>query len=384
MAKAPKDILIITPTFAPDVGGVETHLTDLVGEVGKHRGVTVLSYQPIVTAGVGPAPGVERHPNLTIHRYRWFGGNLFRKLEKTPLLLFLYITPYLGLRAFLYLVRHSRQVAVLHVHGLNTAFVGMVLGFLFRKPVLMQTHALYSFNPRSAFGRAAGFVLGRLPRIITLCEASRREILSLGVPPRAVGPYRYWLDLEAFRPRPRPALRKKLGFKRVTLFFVARLMAIKGTAVVAHLAARFPKVDFVVAGDGPDRGELEASAAKQKNLRLIGLIDNKALAPYYGAADLVLVPSQYPEGFGRVICESLACGTPVLASRLGGIPDAMDETVGVLCGPTAAEFEKALKALLAKPAILAGFRRRARPYAEKHFSTANARAMLGAYRDLER
>lgn len=63
----------------------------------------------------------------------------------------------------------------------------------------------------------------------------------------------------------------------------------------------------------------------------------------YQAADLTIVPSQYTEGFGRVICESLACGTPVVASKIGGIPDAMDETVGILSSIDVDSFAKALQ-----------------------------------------
>lgn len=60
----------------------------------------------------------------------------------------------------------------------------------------------------------------------------------------------------------------------------------------------------------------------------MGGIDSDKLPIYYSAADLLIVPSISEEGFGRVILESLACGTPVIGARRGAIPDALDNSVG--------------------------------------------------------
>lgn len=377
---ARRRILILTPTFAPDVGGVETHLSDLVAALSKRHQVTVLTHKPIVTSGIGRYLPREVGPSFEIRRYWWFGGNLFRRLEAFPPLLFLYMTPYLALRAFLFLLARSRDIDLLHVHGLNSAFAGLLLGRLFRKPVVMQTHALYAFRPGSPFARFAAFVLRRMGRILTLCEASTRELVSIGVPPGLISPYRYWIDLARFSAPPKAKAKKLLGWEDAfTCFFVARLMRMKGTEVVTALARRFPRIRFIVAGSGPDGDELAREAAKLPNLRLLGLVPNLELHRYFAAADLALVPSLYPEGFGRVICESLACGTPVIASRLGGIPDAMDESVGRLCAPEAAAFGSALALLLRDKRLYERLRRAARPFAMKRFSASNAEAMEAAY-----
>jgi len=377
---AHRRILILTPTFAPDVGGVETHLSDLVRALSERHEVTVLTHRPIVTPGITRYQARESGPSWEIRRYWWFGGNLFRRLEAFPLLLFLYMTPYLTFRAFLFLLAHHRRIDLLHVHGLNTAFAGLLLGRLFRKPVVMQTHALYAFRPGSAFARAAAAVLRRMGRVITLCEASTAELRSIGVPPGLIAPYRYWIDLSRFSAPAKPMAKKRLGWEPAfTCFFVARLMGIKGTGVVCALAKKFPKISFVVAGAGPDGDWMEREAEKLPNLRVLGLVPNLELHRYFAAADLTLVPSLYPEGFGRVICESLACGTPVIASRLGGIPDAMDETVGRLCAPREDAFAKALASLLKDRRLYERLRRAARPFALKRFSAANVRAMEEAY-----
>lgn len=352
---------------------METHLTDLVREMKKRAElqVYVCSYKPIVTDVREYLPR-ETDGNVEIRRWWWFGGNLFRKLEPWPLLLFLYVTPYFLLRAFLFMLSHARRVDVIHVHGLNMAFVGWLLGTIFGKRVLMQTHALYSFNPASLFGKVVRFTLSRMSKILTLSTPSKQEVVALGVPGALVGDYRYWIDLDKFT----PVKKTQEGF---TVLFVGRLIDIKGASVVCALAERFPEVKFVIAGDGPDRPRVEEAARRLPNLRYAGLVNNSDLPSHYRAADVTLVPSQYPEGFGRVIAESLACGTPVIASNIGGIPDAMDESVGILSALDVDSFAAALRRMTGDEVFYGRCRQNARAFAERRFSAANAGAIFEAY-----
>jgi len=368
-----RGVLLLAFTFPPDVGGVETHLTDLVREMKKRADVQmfVCSYKPIVT-DVHEYQRRETDGNVEIRRWWWFGGNLFRKLEPWPLLLFLYVTPYFLLRALLFMLGHAPRIDVIHVHGLNMAFVGWLLGACFGKRVVMQTHALYSFNPASLFGKVARFTLSRMSKILTLSTPSKQELVTLGVPAKLVGDYRYWIDLDKFA----PTEKVREGFSAL---FVGRLIDIKGASVVCALAERFPDTKFVIAGDGPDRPCVEETARRLPNLQYAGLVRNDSLPAYYRAADVTLVPSQYPEGFGRVIAESLACGTPVVASNIGGIPDAMDESVGILSALDVDSFAAALRRMMEDKALYDRCRRNARPFAERHFSAANADAIFGAY-----
>ncbi|MCX7887936.1 MAG: glycosyltransferase, partial [Verrucomicrobiae bacterium] len=352
---------------------VETHLAGLVREFKKRPEfkVYVCAYKPIVTA-VREYRCCEADGNVEIRRWWWFGGNLFRKLEPWPVLLFLYVTPYFLLRALLFMLGHARRIDVIHVHGLNMAFVGWVLGAVFRKPVVMQTHAIYSFNPDSLFGKVARFTLSRMNRILTLSTPSREELLRLGVPASRVGDYRYWIDLERFKPA------KKTSQSKFTVLFVGRLIDIKGASVVCALAERFPEVEFLIVGDGPDRARVEDAARRLPNLRYVGLVPNDQLPSYYQRADVTVVPSQYPEGFGRVIAESLACGTPVIASNVGGIPDAMDETVGILSAPDVGNFAVALRRMIEDRAFYERCCANAPAFAKRRFSAANAERIFEA------
>ena len=393
-------VLVLPQTYPPDVGGVETHLADLTAIMERRDDFRtwILCYKPIVTKVTGYLPREQRGA-VSIRRYWWFGGNLFRRLEPWPALLFLYITPYFLLRACGFMLANGRQIDVIHAHGFNMGFVAMVLAALFRKRVVFQSHALYSFREGALFTRVAAFVLRRMDRILALCGASREELMLLGIASDKITVYRYWIDLERFTDAGRDASRARLGWVSnhqppipnqqsainnqqsagFMAFFVGRLIGIKGEGIVIGLAERFRTITFIVAGDGPNRPVVEAAAGRLGNLRYLGLIPNTELPDYYRSADVVLVPSQYPEGFGRVICEALACGTPVIASHVGGIPDAMDETVGRLCPPTPEAFASALQQLRIMVPGSEAMRVRARAFACERFGVRNAAALIEAY-----
>ena len=373
----PRGILVLPQTYPPDVGGVETHLADLTEAFQRHPEWTVwiAAFKPIVT-DVPSYRRTERQGNVSIRRFWWIGGNLFRKLEPYPPLMALYIIPYFAFRLFFFMLPRLRKIDVIHVHGINMAMIGLCFARLFRKRIVFQSHALYSFQAGSLFTRVVARLLRRMDAVATLCHASRDEIVALGVPSDRVSVYRYWIDLQRFCP-PTPPAERTLA----TILFVGRLIGIKGEGIVVELARRFPRLRFKVIGTGPNQPVVEAAAKECPNLTFVGMVPNSQLQEHYRAADLLLVPSQYPEGFGRVIAEALACWTPVVASNVGGIPDAMDATVGILCDTSADAFAQALQRLLDSPGHYARLRANARPYAERQFSDANAGAIFAMLMD---
>jgi glycosyltransferase involved in cell wall biosynthesis len=284
------------------------------------------------------------------------------------------------IRLFCFILPKMREVDVIHVHGINMALVGFCFAKLFKKRVVFQSHALYSFAPGSLFAKVTAFLLRRMDAVLTLCQASKDEFVRLGVPAEQIKVYHHWIDLERFNLANNVRQHiKGITSAPFTACFVGRLIRIKGEEVVIELARRFPEVQFKIAGGGPNQQRVNDAAKMLANLEYVGAIPNSQIHVYYQTADVVLVPSQYPEGFGRVICEALACGTPVIASNIGGIPDAMDNTVGVLCDLDVNFFAKALEHMVSDREWYQSLRRNCRPYAERQFSAENAEVIFKAY-----
>ena len=137
------------------------------------------------------------------------------------------------------------------------------------------------------------------------------------------------VDLSRFQPLERSEARLRLGLNgEKVLLFVGRMEELKGLDLLVHTAAQMETGDgirvLVVGGDDGKQGEGERIRRLAHDLEVedvfdfVGRVDQAELPVYYSAADVCVVPSFY-ESFGLAALESMACGTPVVASRVGGL-----------------------------------------------------------------
>ena len=167
-----------------------------------------------------------------------------------------------------------------------------------------------------------------------LCLTARR----MGAHPGSTRPKLNGCDTKVFYPRPRLAAREALGLdpESEIVVYVGRLDLRKGLMelvnAMALLRTRRPKAHCYLIGDGPAQAELEAAVAKQRLGDVITFVPPRMsaeVAVWMGASNLVTLPS-YNEGCPNVVIEALSSGRPVVATRVGGIPELMDERTGRL------------------------------------------------------
>ena len=122
-----------------------------------------------------------------------------------------------------------------------------------------------------------------------------------------------------------PAVRQGTATPGVVRYlYVGRLIERKGLDVLLEAFRRLEAGELWVAGDGPLRGEVEAAAAREPRLRLLGHLEGEALVDVYREADVLIVPSYY-EPWGLVVHEALAHGLPVIVSDQVGAGDDLVE-----------------------------------------------------------
>ncbi|MBL8286381.1 MAG: glycosyltransferase family 4 protein [Rubrivivax sp.] len=202
---------------------------------------------------------------------------------------------------------------------------------------------------RWAFSRAAA--------CIAVSEALAARMVEQGIARRPVHVLRNGVDGGAFRPVDAALARAELGVAGApVLLTVGNLVPGKRQSialeVLRDLSATHPQARLIVVGDGPQRPRLLAQAQQLgigERVDFAGAVPQARLPIYYSAADVMLLPSER-EGWPNVVLESLACGTPVVAARVGGVPEILSRPfLGAIIDSTAsAEYARAVREVLAR------------------------------------
>lgn len=380
MATINKGILILTPFFSPNIGGVETHLDDLVRKLNELRyKVYIHSYSPITTPNVKWQAREKIGKNILINRYSWFGKDLFHKIEKYPFFDFIYLTPYLLLRTFLWMIYNHRNIDIIHAQGLNASLIGYILKSIFHKKLVSSIHAIYETNIHSTTAKLIAKILNKSDHILTLSKASEKELLSFGVSRHKLHVYKYWIQTDKFYSLNKNEIRKKLNFEnKFTVIFVGRLIRKKGVRLLVKVAQNLPNINFIFIGTGPE-SEFLNEQNKFPNIKYLGKVPNCELINYYNLADIFCIPSLYEEGFGRVVMEAVACGLPVVGSNFGGIKEALDDSVSILTTPTYINIKKSIETLYRDNQLFKKLQVNTIPFSRKHFSDKNIQLITKYY-----
>lgn len=362
-----KTILQLTPFFAPNIGGVETHLSDLVIELDRlnYKNI-VLTYSPLSTPNTTWKHHESVGKNSIIFRYKWLAYNMFYHLEKFPLLNLVYLTPYLLIRSTLFLLNYHSHIDVIHSHGLNGAIIGIILKKIFKiKKHITSIYSTYDNVPLNSFStKFMVYILNHCDLVLTQSDISVSQLKNIGVNPAKISRYYHWIDLEQFKSAPTKN-------KNFSVLFIGRMIPQKGTLLLAKVAKQLPNIIFTFVGNGPDYPHLYRQSLENKNIKLIGNVPYNSLHKYYQQSSILCVPSKYKEGWGRIIAESIACGTPVISSNLGATVEATDTSVAIFIKPTVKNFVREINRLYTNQKIYQKLLKNCRPYALKHYSNEN-------------
>jgi len=193
---------------------------------------------------------------------------------------------------------------------------------------------------------------------LVVCEAIRESLVADGADPRTIYDVRNAVDADRFTPERAPTYPDKLtraceateGTTRVG--FVGGLHDYKGVFDMAAALDRLDDVSLLIAGDGPARDRLASET--DDRCRLLGAVPYESIPAVYDAIDVFILPS-HTEGLPRVVLEAQASAIPVVATRVGGVPEVVtDGETGLLCPPRQpAALATAIDRLADEPALRA-------------------------------
>ena len=234
--------------------------------------------------------------------------------------------------------RHRLTYQVVHSHYWLSGWVGRTLAWELGLPHVVTFHTLSLIKIQARVGEVEPpwrqeverELMASAGRIVAFSPHERDAMVALyGADMERIELVPCGVDLSLFQPMDRWEARERLGLNgNKVLLWVGRVEPLKGLELLLHTTAQLEdylemKV-LVVGGDTKTDREIDRLRRLARDLKVdevfdfVGRVDQQVLPLYYNAADVCVVPSYY-ESFGLAALESMACGTPVVATRVGGL-----------------------------------------------------------------
>ena len=342
------NVLVVSGIWPPDVGGPASHAPELADFL-RARGHRL---EVVTTAAAAPA--ARDYP------VRWVSRRLPRGIRHAAVAASI--------------ARHARSSDVVYATSmLGRATLGATLA---RRPVVVKLVADEAYERARRFGLFDGDLdeFQRFPggRRVRLLRDSRDRALHRV--DHLVSPSSYLASLavrwgvpeervtvvpNTAPPLPalptRDAARGRFGLDGPTLAFAGRITRQKALAVALEALAQVDGVSLLVAGDGPDLGEVRRGASERGldgRVRFVGSLDRDDVLALFRAADASVLPSSW-ENFPHTVVEALAVGTPVIATAVGGVPELVRDGENGLLVPAgdSAALADAIRRLVSEPGL---------------------------------
>lgn len=272
-----------------------------------------------------------------------------------------------------------RPRAVLHAHDAHSLTLAGVCSALTGTPLVVTRRVTFPI-------RRHGFWL-RAQRVIAISQAVRDALIADGVRPDRIVVVPSAVDIEYSASPVQPSIRHALGLPengRVAVSLAALTPEKDQSSMVAAaalLVRDLPNLHWVIAGEGPLRNQLEqhiAAAGLSERFHLLGQLPDPHTA--LAGAD-VCVLSSTSEGLGSSILAAMASGVPIVATRVGGIPDLLDTGAGLMVSPgDPLAFAAAVRRVLTEPELREKLIRIGRGEATRYSVPGMAERVLGVYR----
>ena len=301
-------IAIIVPGFPPgSIAGTQIAAHAMATKL-SHRGHEV----HVITHRDRGLPAKSTDEGFSVHRLR------------------LREVPFLGIIVFwlrvLFLLRRI-DAEVVHAQGTYSGIPGLLAKKFLGKPCVVWAQGSDIYRPTFSTKRLSKPVLSNTDVVIALTEDMKRHIQRICQREVVVIPN--GIDLNRFERLSRAEVRNELQIKEGerTILFVGRLHPVKG---VKHLIRAMPLigqaapgVTLILLGDGEERQDLEALTRKlnlENFITFKGRVPNAETPRYMIASDILVLPS-LSEGFPVVVLEAMACGLPIVATDVRGLPE---------------------------------------------------------------
>lgn len=314
---------------AKDTGGMSVYVLELARELGK-SGHIVDVYTRVHDPKDKQVIELGRNARL-IHLKAGEDGEI-HKLAVYPHL------PSFARHLEDFRKRNRLQYDLVYSHYWLSAWVGRHLQVWWGIPHMVMFHTLGAVKNAISIGekepelriKTERRLVKNCHRIVAATEGEKEDLIRhYDASPEIISVIPCGVNLELFQPMDKKAAKQQIGLNgRKTILFIGRIEPLKGIdkllIAMTYLKNKQNPRLLLVGGDENSRREMERLQRLSRELQIedsvafLGRLRQEELPCYYSAANVCVVPSYY-ESFGLVALESLACGTPVVATKVGGI-----------------------------------------------------------------
>ena len=351
-------ILFITSLFHPFCGGAERQALLVAQQLQKH--------------GISVSVLTRQFPDLQ-QKELVHGVQVYRSIRTIPAGKLFGISYFLFCFWFLFKKRHSYDIIQCYILNAFHCLPSVIMKYLFRKKVAIRISATGPLSDfltlrQGLFGNFFLSLIRKADKIIVLCSQSQQEAQAAGFNPHQIIHIPNGVDLSVFVPATQPPALSQ------NILFVGRLDQMKGVDIlleaIAELKKRGLKTTCTIVGDGPIKEGLQSLTRKlniESQVVFAGTCSD--IVRHLHTAAVFVLPSR-SEGMPNVVLEAMACGVPVIAASVGGIPDIIQNgRNGLLIAPDDIKaLSSALASLFTDPDLAARIGTQARMDAESLFS----------------
>ncbi len=242
---------------------------------------------------------------------------------------------------FIALFKHRKKIKIIHSHIMTLpAMVATLFGKIFRKPIIVKVSGGGNNGDiqqlkNSFMAKQKIVFLKTADKFISISSEITKELIELGIDEKKIASIPNGVDTGIFTPNEnKSAARKKIGIEdRLTLCYVGRLVREKNVFLMLRAFKRLTQehtVNLLIVGDGYCRDDMKRFITENKIGALVRMIGNvKDVESYIAASAIGLLPS-LREGLSNSMLEMMACGVPVIASKVGGASDVIENNINGL------------------------------------------------------
>jgi len=331
-------------------------------------------------------PGIpygEVMDQIHVHRFRWLEPKKFRALVHFNGLMdtFRMITYVISLFFNLIRIIRKYKIQIIHAHSvIPTGFIASIVSKVMGKPLFITAHGMdiNNFENKPFFNYFISRSLNSSSKSIAVSEDLAKKMRAMAEDKNKIIVLRNAVDTSRFNPTKNKSIRKNFKIKdeEILILYVGYLDEFKGIYELINafniIHSENRKVKLMMIGAGPKKDHLLKILTEmniENEVIFTGRVEPQKIHKYYQAADIFVLPS-YTEGLPVSVLEAMACGLPIVATDVGGIPEIITDGFNGFLIPPMNEKElcKKLRVLIADKIYREGFRQKSIEMIEDEFN----------------